>query len=79
VWAVDARQRAAWNHTAAMMALVANCNRDPKRRPRPFEPRDFHPMVDVRRRSPRGQVLTPQNFISVLGRLCRRPPKRKGV
>lgn len=31
-----------WNHTAALLALLANVHRDPRRR-RPFTPADFHP------------------------------------
>ncbi|MBA2481227.1 MAG: hypothetical protein H0V44_11240 [Planctomycetes bacterium] len=30
-----------WNHTAALLALIANCHRDPRRRA--FTPADFHP------------------------------------
>jgi hypothetical protein len=32
-----------WWHTAALMSLIANCNRDPKQNPRPFTPQQFHP------------------------------------
>lgn len=39
----QARQREQWNHTAAVMAMLANIHRDPKRS-RPFKPADFHPM-----------------------------------
>jgi hypothetical protein len=31
-----------WNHTAAILALVANCNRAPHTPP--FYPRQFHPV-----------------------------------
>ena len=48
----DGRQRDAWNHTAALMALTANCHRDPKQRSTPFEPNDFHPMPSTVRRKP---------------------------
>jgi len=34
--------RAQWRHTSAVMALIANVNRDPKKG-RPFEPADFDP------------------------------------
>lgn len=49
VWMVEARSAAQWNHTAALLALVANCHRDPKKRPRPFTPRTFHPHHQARR------------------------------
>ena len=38
----EGRDRAQWRHTSAVMALVANVNRDPKKG-RPFEPADFDP------------------------------------
>ena len=44
----QARQADNWNHTAALMALLANVNRDPKRG-RPFKPADFHPALPPRR------------------------------
>jgi hypothetical protein len=39
---VDAKVRSEWGQTASIMALIANCNRDPKKR-RAFEARDFMP------------------------------------
>ena len=38
----EARSRAQWTHTSALLALLANCHRDPKRR-RPYVPADFLP------------------------------------
>jgi hypothetical protein len=43
----DARQREAWNHTASLLALLANCHRDPKRA-RSYTLADFHPCLDAR-------------------------------
>ena len=37
----DSRMR--WSHTSAVLALIANVNRDAKKRPRPFQPSDFDP------------------------------------
>ena len=39
----EAARREAWEHTSSLMALVANANRDPKRKPTPFKPADFNP------------------------------------
>lgn len=39
----EGRSRAAWGHTAAVMALIANVHRDAKRRPTPYAARDFNP------------------------------------
>lgn len=37
------RQESAWDHTATVLALLAEIHRDPDRRAEPFGPRDFHP------------------------------------
>lgn len=34
----------AWAHTSSVLALIANCHRDAKRRPRPFAASDFNPL-----------------------------------
>jgi hypothetical protein len=51
----EGRQREAWNHTAALMALLANCHRDPKRS-RAFRPDDFHPMAGPPRPPPQTDI-----------------------
>jgi hypothetical protein len=38
----EARSRASWSHTASVLAMLANVNRDPKRS-RAFRPGDFDP------------------------------------
>ena len=38
----EARGRESWAHTSAVLALIANVNRDPKKT-RPFKPSDFDP------------------------------------
>ncbi|MDA9755372.1 phage tail assembly chaperone [Flavobacteriales bacterium] len=35
--------RRMWNHTASVLATIANVNRDRKRQPKPFTPSDFNP------------------------------------
>ena len=42
----DARRQDQWSHTAALMALIANVHRNPKKRSRPYLPADFHPLVE---------------------------------
>lgn len=39
----EARQRHDWSIAAAVMSVIANANRDPKRS-RPFKPADFDPI-----------------------------------
>jgi hypothetical protein len=51
----EGRQREAWNHTAALLALLANCHRDP-RRSRPFTVTDFHPLTEPPPPPPRADI-----------------------
>lgn len=44
----EARCREAWNHTSAVMALLANIHRDPKKH-RAFRPSDFNPYETKRK------------------------------
>lgn len=39
----ESRDRQAWAHTSAVLALTANANRDPKKKPTPFKASDFNP------------------------------------
>ena len=55
----EARSQERWNHTAALLALIANCHRDPRRR-KAYEPADFLPG-----RAGRDDVL-PATDLSVL-------------
>ncbi len=41
----EARSHERWNHTAAMLALTANCHRDPRRQ-KAYVPADFLPQPD---------------------------------
>jgi len=38
-----ARAREAWGHTSAVLSMLANANRDPKKKSSPFVPADFDP------------------------------------
>jgi hypothetical protein len=44
----EGKSREAWNHTAAVLAMLANTHRDPKRS-RAVKPRDLHPLLKGRR------------------------------
>lgn len=41
----EARQRIDWNHTASVLAIIAEVNRDREKRSAPFEPREFNPFL----------------------------------
>jgi len=47
-----------WNHTSAVLAMLANVHRDPKKC-RPFRPEDFHP---YRRRASVGVRIIRENI-----------------
>jgi hypothetical protein len=74
------KRQEAWDHTAAVLALLANCHRDTKRRPRPYSPADFHPLQDAtpRRRSKRKPDPLLRQMLAELmtGRKLPRPPGR---
>jgi hypothetical protein len=52
-----AHQREAWQHTAWIAAMIANANRDPRKKPSPFTPDDFNPTVE-RKSKNAGTVVT---------------------
>ena len=54
----DARRQEDWAHTAWLAAMIANANRDTKKRPRPFQPRDFNPMLSRDARKARATRVT---------------------
>lgn len=41
----EARLEVAWDLQSSLMALIANINRDVKRYPKGFTPRDYNPMI----------------------------------
>jgi hypothetical protein len=47
------RERRAWGHTASLMALTAEINRDKKQRPEPFTASDFMPLFGLLKEKPR--------------------------
>ncbi|MGC1272618.1 MAG: hypothetical protein WBC44_02835 [Planctomycetaceae bacterium] len=58
----DAKQTDYWNHTAAVLALLANVHRDPKKG-KAFKPADFHPAL---KRSPPTSSPAPKVDVSIL-------------
>ena len=53
VWMAEARRRDQWSHTATLLAMTANVNRNPKKRATPYSPLDFHPLVERRTDKPK--------------------------
>jgi len=55
----EARDKWQWNHTASVMALLAEIHRDHKKKPTPFQAADFHPHM---RRAKASEPLTRETF-----------------
>jgi hypothetical protein len=45
----EGRSRQAWEHTSALLSMLANVNRNPKKRSKPFSPAEFNPFGQRRR------------------------------
>jgi len=54
---VEGRRNDAWHHTSAVLAMLYNANRDPKRS-RPKSPNDFHPYLVSHAAARRGVPIT---------------------
>jgi len=50
-----ARRKQEWSHTSALLAMLANCHRDPKKT-RPYKPTDFQPRPTAPRSTSRPQA-----------------------
>jgi hypothetical protein len=59
VWMAEGRSRDRWNHTAAILALTANCHRA-KKTSKTFTPDNFHPHV---RRSNAPKIKVPVSIL----------------
>lgn len=59
----EAKQTDEWNRSAALMALLANAHRDPKKS-RKFKPSDFHP--HLKRKHVASKAKPPKVGIGVL-------------
>jgi hypothetical protein len=60
----EAARKEHWQHTAWLAAMIANANRDPRRKPSPYTPDDFNPMVFGKKRGSRSGdvVVTKENI-----------------
>ncbi len=48
----EGRAREEWNHTAALLAMLANAHRDHRQKSEPFGIDDFHPFRAPRQSEP---------------------------
>jgi hypothetical protein len=73
----EAKAEAAWDHTAALMALIAEVNRNPEQRGRQFTPAEFHPMHQRRRRP--GTMTDAEAEAALFALAGQRPPAKPGL
>lgn len=57
----EARLSSAWDHTAAVLAMLANTHRDPKKQQR-VKAEQFHPFKRKKQSGPRGIPITRKNI-----------------
>ncbi len=60
----EAARKEAWQHTAWIAAMIANANRDPRRKPSPYSPDDFNPTLSRGQRS--GEIVVTKENIGDL-------------
>lgn len=68
IWQANARRRIDWNHTASILAMLAEINRDHKKRSKPFSAEDFHPDIIAERERKAAEVKVNRgNFDALKG------------
>ena len=65
------QERRDWGRTASLMALLANCNRDSKRKPSPYKPDDFMPDFDGKRKPQPRRAMTNEEMLAAAQRINR--------
>lgn len=45
VFAAQSKREDEWSRTAGIMCILAEINRDPKSRSKPYKPEEFNPMI----------------------------------
>lgn len=48
---VEGRDAFSWSVASSVMALIANCNRDPKRKRKPFTAEEFNPTIRKKKKA----------------------------
>lgn len=69
----EAKAEAEWDHTASLMALIAEVNRNHEARSRPYAPAEFHPMHQ-RTKTPRREMSEAEAAARLYALSGHRPP-----
>lgn len=72
----EGRLEAEWSQTSAVLALLANCHRDPKKT-RPFKPAQFNPFAQPRRGAAAPKVSMKSLRATLMGGEPRKPRLEK--
>ena len=72
----QAKGKDAWAQTSAILAMLANANRDPKKT-KPFSPSDFNPWTAKAKPKPTSTAPTVTISTSVLTRILLETPQDK--
>lgn len=69
--------RAAWGHTSSLLAMLANIHRDTRKRRRPYQPGEFNPHSQARRR--RGSPVSVTRLTEEVMRISESRQKQRGI
>jgi len=76
VWIVEGHQEDQWWHTASQIAMLANVNRDPKKRKKSYSPSDFHPLISKKLQAPAKDTEANDWAIEEMRHLVRKGKKK---
>ena len=62
-WMSRSKQDDEWNHTAFIVAQLANCHRDSKKRKKPYKASEFHPFSKKKKKSKKKRQELGRAFI----------------
>lgn len=71
------RDKPEWGRAAAIMALLANINRDQKKKPRPYESSDFDPYHEKDKDVLPGDITDLKCFLKDGGKGSKQERKKK--
>lgn len=73
----EGRVESEWWRTASVVAMLAEVNRNPKKRQKSFEPKDFMPSQFKRKAPPSSKPLDVDAFMRLFGVAPTPPPDGK--
>jgi hypothetical protein len=62
----EGRSKAAWLHTSSIVAMLAEINRDPKKRSRPYRAADFNPHLQKKEKETPLKTVTMRELHGIM-------------